>query len=625
MSHSIERLRANAISLMESLWNYGQTIHTVRLFVDFRVPQMIIHCFLNSAARFIACEFVNDAIAAIRLRSFEPTFVLLQTCIHQPTVMALANLALRSSAEEVRQQAVNIINRILYGDCASAIMSLVIADVLWLVADHNRDPLVEPLISDALVLSSPVISRVLCYSVPLQRALGYVEPKPLVVPHHLDINSALEFAKRLASSLFIRQSSVPPDLGSSPAPREAAISFLIRAIGLALTESDLVAGSLDCDVKQATRFDLKGTTFLKAKCTARNTDFGDTQLTIQKLCDALLHLFRCLCFYWREPGTHVASDLFEYILTTMVAPVPKCDSMPHPAFLIHHCLQRMVMHCLVDLPDDSPARDAVASIQDLWPRVMLRDLMFVMQCVDQDVVEVQLMIRYPEERRIRQRFFQLLVADKRATNLSPLLRFVVSNMLHNRAQFRSGGLARQFQFPIRSEGVNMVSYLLNARERFEPPAKRLVDELLMSNFLDQEKRMTDHDVESAFMDSSIQFLRLITQCKELFDEATLKAANSLLESLCMRFSREWMNTSEFTAAGQKEKKSEKAVTRASQMRTAPKLRVHTSLGGEILGASVARPGSPSARVTKKSHEKESPLAATRGRASTVIVKKKKGS
>jgi serine/threonine protein kinase len=583
MCHSIEKQRANAINMMENVWNYGQVTHVVRLFIDFRVPQMVIHCFLHAVARNCSCEFVLDTMAAIRLKSFEPTYLLLQSCVHQATVMTLCNLALRMDSVDIRQRAVNIINRIFYGESASSIISLVVSDILWLLAEHSDDPLVTPLIYDALCFSSPFVMQIVYQSgSALRSALGFDKSPRFDFPDDFPFSQSLEIAKRLASELFLRQSSIPSDFKARPAPLKKAIDFLIRVINLSLSEAQRVASELDYDVKQATRFDLKGTTYLKAKNTARSTDFGATQQLIEKLCDVLLHLFRCICFYWREPGPEYPNRLFTFLLVTLAAPIPKCDSMPHPANLIHHCLQRMALHCLTDLPEDSPIHDVILEIQELWPRVMLRDLKFVMECIDEGVVEVQLMNRYAEERRIRQKMFQIIVADKRATNLSPLLRFVVVDMLHNRTSFSGSHLAQQFHYPIRSEGVNMVMFLLASRDRYEAPVRRLVDELLVSNFVEQEKRLTDSDINQGFMDSSISFLRMITQCTSLFEENTLKAVQMLLESLCMRFSREWMNTSTFSEgadsrAAQSPKKAEQATPGRTQSQTKPRLRALTPL------------------------------------------------
>ena len=606
MCHSIEKQRMNAIILMESLWNYGQTTHIIRLFVDFRVPQMIIHCLMNSSARLNALEFINDAMVAIRLRSFEPTYMLLHRCVNRCTVMHFCSMMLKNEDEEIRQQTVNIVHRIVFGDSAAAIASLFANDILSVAMENSKDRTVGNSIIEILCFSSPFVFQIIQSSQTVRRLLkqiGFEADEQFdfsTLVCDMDIATALERSKRLAATLFIRQSSLPDDIKSQKPPLAKATDFLMRTINQALEEADWAAACLDNEVNQATRFDLKGTTFLKAKNTARTTDFHEIRTLITQLCDVLLHLFRCLCFYWRAPGCDFPRHLFRFILDKMQAPIPKCESMPHPAYLVHHCLQRMAMHTLVDLPDNSPVRSAMVEIEEVWPKVMFRDIMYVMQCVDKDVVEIQLLTRYPEERRIRQKMFQTICIDRHTTNMSPLLRFVVGSMLYNKIQFKTSALAQKYKCPIRSEAVSMVMFLLAVRDKYEMPAKRLVDELLISNFLEEEKKLTSSDDAIQFVDSSIALLKMVVQCKSLFEDRTLKIAQVHLEHLCAKFSREGVSPASYDDGTPREAKPMKAQSRTPS-RPRPKLRALTNLGGAmppqhgtLLGTSLQ--GSPSMKV-----------------------------
>ena len=606
MCHSIEKQRMNAIMIMENLWNYGQVTHVIRLFIDYRVPQMVIHCLMNSSARVNAMEFINDAMVAIKLKSFDPTYMLLHSCVHRSPVMQFCAAALKSQDEEVKQQGLSIINRVVFGDSAVAFSSLYMNDVVWTALECCHDPKISDLMLDILYYSSPFVVQVLQSSQSLKRAL---KSAGLEVDEDFDFSSlslpmdaatALEKTRRLASTLFIRQSSLPADFITQPPPLRQATEFLMKTIDKALEEADFSASCLDNQVAQSTRFDLKGTTYLKAKATAKSTDFADTRTLIAQLCDVMLHLFRCLCFYWRTPDSECAKSLFKFILQKIQAPIPVCESVVHPAYLVHHCLQRMAMHTLADLPPTSPVRDRMLSIQEIWPKVMQRDIAFVIECAEKDIVEIQLPVRYPEERRIRQKMFQTLVVDKRTSNLSALLRFIVRTMLHNRTEFKASILAQHYKFPIRSEAVNMVMFLLSVREKYESAAKRLAEELVSSHFIEEEKKLTDNDPEQQFIDSSIILLRTITECKYLFEDSMLKLCQAHLETLCMRFSREWMSTTAFQDTTQKEAKS----PQRTQVKPAPKLRALTNLGGSIpspqsalLPASFNLQGLASARLT----------------------------
>ena len=556
MVHSIEKQRANAIYVLLQYWGNGSNVYVNRLFIDFRVPQMAIHCFLNSAAKVEAAHFINECFNAIKLKSYDPTYLILQRIICQPTVYDHCSMSIRNNNEkqEMKVECLELIRQIMFGDNASTVAQLMIADVFWTLAENCRNPFVYNLLVDSICFSSKFVIQLIFSSSSLRKMLkaNGVDLNPKFdlssLNRDLTVEETLEVAKKFAATLFIRQSSLPIEIEGQDPPLTEATEFLIRSIKLALKESERAANNLDDKVLQSTRFDLKGTTYLKAKTTARNTDFSDTKLIINELCDDLLHLFRCLCFYWREPKSDYPKHLIDFILEMIISPIPECQSMPHPAYIVHHCIQEMALHCLSDLPEHSPIRNEMMQMQEIYPKVMLRDIMFVMHCIDKDIVEMQLITRYPQEKQIRMKMFMTIMLDRQSTNLSPILRFVVADMLHNRVQFNGDTiLSQNYQYPIRSEAINMITAIVELRDKYESTAKRMADELVLNNFIDEEQKMTDNDYDQQLSSSSIMFLRTITQCNTIFDQRTLKPAKQLLENLCMKYTREWMNISSFNA------------------------------------------------------------------------------
>ena len=209
----------------------------------------------------------------------------------------------------------------------------------------------------------------------------------------------------------------------------------------------------------------------------------------------------------------------------------------------------MALHCLLDLPDNSPPHVALLAMQEVLPRVMLRDVYFVMQCVEKDSVEVQLTARYPIDKQNRMKLFQAIVFDRQTTNMAPIFRFIVVDMLHNAVQFPPNTkLAKDSLYPIRTEAVNMVLFIFSLRQKNESTVKRLADELIMSNFVDEEKKMTDLTCDQQMSSSSIILIKNLLEYKELFDEKTVKPARQLLENLCMKYTREWTNISALNGA-----------------------------------------------------------------------------
>ena len=554
MVHSIEKQRANAIFMLLQIWGNGQQIHITRLFLDFRVPQMAIHCFLNQHAKVEGARFVNEAFSAVKLKSFEPTYRILHSVITQsPVFLQCADAVRTFGHDDMKDECLELIRNIIFGNSASAVRQLVISDVFWSLSEQDKAVDIYNLLTEAICFASKFVLQIVFSSSHLRKILRNANMDSdthfdikLLTKQLTNIEETLEIAKRLSSSLFIRQSGLPEELKRNKAPLDVATQFLIKAIRFTIEESDKAAQVLDKEVIQSTRFDLKGTTYLKAKSTARNTDFADFQGTICEMCDVLLHLFRCICFYYKDPGSIYPKYLVEFILDIIAAPVPECHSMPHPAYFVFHCIQQMALHCLIDLPETSPIRLAMMTIQEIYPQVMLRDVMFVMHCIEKDIVEMQLITRYPKERQLRMKFFQTIMLDPQSTNLNPILRFISTDMLHNKVQFTGDTvLSQNYQFPIRSEAINMITFLFSVQEKYESSVKRLVDELVASKFVEEEKKLTDSNTDQQLSSTSILFLKLIMQNRHFFNERTLKAAKDLLETLCMRYTRDWMNISAF--------------------------------------------------------------------------------
>jgi hypothetical protein len=121
-------------------------------------------------------------------------------------------------------------------------------------------------------------------------------------------------------------------------------------------------------------------------------------------------------------------------------------------------------------------------------------------------------------------------------------------------------------------------YLRPREANQDGAAKRLVDELLIGNFLEEELKLGPE-----FVNSSILLLRAVTQCP-LFDETTVKKAQNQLEELCMNYSREWMSVEGFSSSENAEGKP-----KSRGVKPKPKLRAQTALGGAIPQSGPQRP------------------------------------
>ena len=547
-----EKQRANFIKTINGIWANGESIAIVRLFIDFRVPQKIASCYHLAAVRNEASAFICSAFRAVKLRSFDPTYMILQNIISSPVIIHHCSALIRNlnGNEMMKISALEIVRSILFGESAAAISSLVVNDIFFSIAELAKDSTYFNLMNDVISFSSIFVMQIIMSSVHLQHTLRKhgIEFIPQIdyrdLTEIVTLSETIIIAKRLAATLFIRQYPLPVEIGNEPPPIEASADFMIRAINLSLQKCERVARSIDNQVYDVTKFELRGSTMIKARSKAKEAKFANTLSEINDVCDVLHHLFRCLCFYWRHSDKQLSVSLFGFLKSVVTNTIPLCNSIPHPSSKIHHTIQEMILYCFQNLPTDSPVLQLLKDFGDIYPRVMHRDIMFLMSCVDKDIVQSQLMDRYPKERRIRNTIIKTLISSLVIVDYSPIFKVIISEMLYNRTEFKfesTAVLNLQYHYPMRTEAVGIILYVIGLREKYQSAAIQLKNELINFNFIAKERKMTEEDGNSHLVDSSILFLRNISLCYGLFDENVIKDSRILLESLCMRFSREILN------------------------------------------------------------------------------------
>lgn len=556
---TIEKQKVNIIKTLAGIWQNGEQTWIVRQFLDFKVPQKIIHCFYSSAVRNEACSFICSAFRAIKLKSFEPTYIILQNALCVPTIILHCANAIKqtSGSEALKVPAIEMIRAILFGESASAIISLVVNDVIWSLAEMSNDMTYYNLMTDAISFSSVFVIQIIMSSQYVQQSLARngieiiprIDFRDLAEPFNLV--DTIMIGKRLAAALFIRQSPLPPDIEKQTPPVEPSCDFLVKAITLTLKECNRLAKSIDNQVLAVSRFDLKGSTILKARDKVKEEKYSAALANITEICDVMQHLFRCLCFYWRHDNFQLSNSLFIFIKTTLVEPVPLCNSISHPASKVHQALQKMILYCIENMPNDSPVLPLLRDLIDIWAKVVHRDIMFAMSCVDKDITQQQMLERYPVEREIRIEMLKNMITSQLYGNFGDIFKILINEMLYNKTEFKFDSTIKMnltYRFPLRSEAISVILFVIEFRDKYESAAKQLAIELITTNVVDKERKLTESDDNHYIVNSAILLLRAITQCHGLFDELLIKNARTLLESLCMRFSREMMNEDVFSQA-----------------------------------------------------------------------------
>lgn len=551
--HCIEKQRTNAIKTMASLWQNGASTSIIRLFIDFRVPQKVLLCFHFQGARLEAASFVYQSLNAAKMKCYDPTFLLLRLAVNSPTILSYCAMVFRSTSstfDAIKPLYIDIIRNILMGESAIDVENLVNSDVIYSIAEIARDTALNKLIVDATTQSSVFLLQLINSSISLQRTLksNNVDFVPKfdirVFDDNLDLGESLAALKQLAGNLVVRQYPQQCELVPADPPIDKACDFLMNLMKTALKEADGVAKFMDTQILRATRFEIKESSFMKEKNKRKEVSVAKTESIISELSQVFIYVFKCLCWFWTYTNAKVRTDLIEFISELAMSQIPFCRSISHPANLIHKSIQDMIFFLIRSVPPQSPLYQALTNIDEVWLTILQRDIAFIQYCCEKDLFESQIMGPYLKNRMKRFRMFRTIVSLSNNVDIEPYIKFIVCDMLNNMSQVRliaSASLIGILQFPIRAEAVDMIKYLLGARDKNENAAHKLVDIMVASKFLDKERKITEEDDCQQLVDSSIDLLEMIMNCGNIYDENFMKIASSQLKSLKMRFVREWNN------------------------------------------------------------------------------------
>ena len=545
---SVDKQRANAIKTMAALWQNGTSLSMVRLFVDFRIPQKIIHCYYTESAKNDAGSFICSAFRAVRLKSYDATMRVLQAALQAPTVFLHCALGIRvtqSSSESMKLPSIEIIRSVLFSGSSAAIIALVVGDTFWSLVDTSRESVYRNIVADAIESSSHVLLPVIMYSPGLQVSLktaniNYV-PKPDYrdVQVELSMSEATNLARKIAGALLTKSR----DEGREQDTIQTAAHYFISYVNQVLQECTDLGKKIDSKLSAAKKH-LRAAG-AKPQVNAKETSISNLQQGISDACDVMIYYFKNLCSCWKRPESRPSAEVFTLLKNLLVDYIPFCRNVPHPAARVHRAVQRMFLHCIQNVSSSSPVHQQLTGFVDLWVKVMKRDIDYFMSCNDKETAQVQVIGRYPEERRLRLLMFKALVRNGQYSDgLSPIFRYIVREMMHNMVELRfdvSVALNTDMFLPIRSEAFEMILFALQMRETYYHPARDMAVELAAVGFVSKERKLTETDDKVDIVQRTIALMETTVNCVTLFDEETVKKAETLLKSLKLRFGRKIMN------------------------------------------------------------------------------------
>ena len=550
MCYSIEKQRANAIKMMASLLTNGPELSTVRLFIDFRVPQKVLQCFHTHSARTAAASFIIQSLNVSKLKIFDPTYKILRFAVKSPIILLYSSFVLRSTSgnDVMKPSCFEIIKNIFMGEAEVNIESLIGADVIWSLLEQGRDPQCRNLMIESVSQAPCFFTQIIQASKSLQKNFLFngIDFIPHIDYHvfedNLDLKESLAVLKKMTGYFILKQAKlkIPVEV-IEPVQIDDSINFFLKVLKMTFKEADGVAKFLDTQMMKTTRFEIKESNFVKSQNKIKETANNEMHVTILEVCKAFIDLTNSINFYYKKENI-IRKDFYEAIKKQSISQIPICHTMPHLANAINRTLQTILLNAFKASYPRSQLAAAVHDFPEIWLNILRRDFAFLRFCYEKDLVEVQLMGKYMDDRHLRLKIFKALIINRHQIDIIPIFKFIITEMIHNTTSFKcnfSFEQKKELMFPIRMEAIDMLKFLISISDVLHRTVMQIVNVMIEYNFLEKERDLTDNNDNYFLVSSSIDLLTTLSYCENLFSEHFIEFAQVQLESLKSRYIRKW--------------------------------------------------------------------------------------
>jgi hypothetical protein len=315
-----------------------------------------------------------------------------------------------------------------------------------------------------------------------------------------------------------------------------ATDFLHNVIDLVTRESEHTAKILDAQVLRADRFDTKETTAWKQQIKAQELAAATAQSTISEICGLFVQLLNSLSTYWKK--TVIPQPVLDSLFTILTHPIPLSASFSHPFTMVHDSLLQFF---LTGIHSASKFSEAIMRLFcEMGTSLLSKDIESVNYCASKGIVERQLMIYYANERSMRFMLFGAFLRTK-PEHFMGLLEFVIGEMIPNVTTIipDSPNDLATLRYPIRSEGLEMICFLLNKKTKTIEAAHVAAQILMTKKVVEKERQMILGNDSYTLVLSSIQYLEMLIASSGLFDQQFNETARTQREWLKSHYEGEW--------------------------------------------------------------------------------------
>ncbi|EAY00634.1 IQ calmodulin-binding motif family protein [Trichomonas vaginalis G3] len=589
LCYGIEKQKGNAIKTLNSMFSGGMSTSSARIFVDFKIIHKVLHCLHLQSARIEAVSFLLSVLKATTLKAYDPTYqILYKTVVSPITLLHCCNMMkIVAGNDSIRNQTLQVVREIVLFNSFNATIDVTMCGIMWDLFETLREQQIFNLVTDILRTSCIHTQKLILESSHLQKYLiqGDIPITPVLDYNQLnmtlDISEIRLLGKQLTQTMFLYQYSSFRDKLPNVPPIQESIQYFSKAMAVILRESESVTKFFDTQVLRAARFDLKETTFLKAKNKAKELNVATTQSIIVELCDIMLSLFKNICYFWRSSRASWSEMFMNQIFEWCTMQIPQSRSKCHPATRVIVCFSQCILFILEEMPRNSPLFVYVVNNIEKVTLIFHRDYNFCKTCAQKNSVEQQVLELYEIQKQVRFNLFIACLKTKIVECVETMFRFFIDEMITNPLCLKCDAmpsLSRKIKFTVQYESIEILKYLTANFQRFDKCIKVLYELISNDKFIENQRKLINLDDNVLLMKQSLKLLNLMLSSGYITDKTFLANVKLTINSINAKYYREIKerkavenegnDNSIFSAKSDIKDKEKESISRRSLVQTA---------------------------------------------------------
>jgi hypothetical protein len=415
------------------------------------------------------------------------------------------------------------------------LIAMFTSELFQLICEHSSNALFFSTLEAAVDSSQPLLTSIILQSVPIQRIFSVINLEYIpkldmrIFSDTLDISDSIVLTKRLCMIFNLRHSTLSSDIVNTKLPIDETIKFITKTMERIPNEA--MENYLG-DRKQP----LKGDSRIIKKEIPLPLYSAQSETLFKFLFILFKNLMKVL-------GNRIPIQILNFLVSNLKSDIKHSSIAELPSVYMHICMQNMALYTLKVMQSSKPNKEKEFNeksklLIETFEEIIFRDMEWMLSVTSSEIT-MHIVNGYVECKENRKKMLYYILRS--GIKADKMIKYLIRSMAHNTTSLTTQlwkKLRMKYQYPIREEAAHMIALILQSRTIYD---KCLADEIEKSNFIENERKITDLADNEPLVASSLRIFTSIINRKDIFSIHFIKQCQSMFEALTTRFYREWVD------------------------------------------------------------------------------------